>query len=1449
MTSIGEVRATLTLNDKLTGALTRAASHLDQTGKKMQRVGQQMSDAGSKLTTSMTVPIVALGGLATKAASDFESSFAGVRKTVDATEEQFAELSDGMRDLAKEIPANVNELNRIGEAAGQLGIETENILSFTRTMFDLGITTNLSSDRAATALARLANITGLPQTQFDRLGSTIVGLGNTFATTEAEIVDFGLRIAAAGDLAGLSEAQILGIGAAMSSVGVEAEAGGTAVQKVLLKMVDAVAQGGDSLATFAATAGQSASEFAEAFETNASAAFQAFVEGLGRQGNAAFQTLEKLELQDNRLIRSFLSLANAGDLLSRTMAEGTKAFAENVALAEEAAKRYETFGSRLTVFWNRLRDVAITLGDALIPVFDDLLDTLQPLIEMLTSLAQGFAELPSPIRKTAVAVTGLVAAIGPLLFVVGNMIDAWATLTVSSPRLAAGILSLGGPLGVIALAVGGVTLAVSTWRSHLETQISLMSNSIEATNKYGMAINALRAELADAASSQRDLDRALIEGLGTNLQKLKLDLEASKEKLARLHEEARGGPWSGLGNLIKGTNSQIREQTKLVEAQELQFKTYNELLNKAVERGFKPLNKATDDASQNSNRLSGSLDVLTEAQQKFLDSIQAVETDLSNQIEMFNLQERASRAVGSEVVKLQSQLILLNIAQGLGVDVTNKHVQSLEGLATKLVATKLLSEQFAALHEKSTARLKQQAAGQRALANSMGAALAKSAEQLTQQRALAAAWEEGAEAVERLNNPIRQMAENFALTLGESHPLVQRLQQMADEYDQLGESISKAMDQQRAVERMRDAFSVAIADMVVNAEDFGEALEAIFVGETRRITTEFVGTILDGFNEVDKNMGNFFKAVGSDGLGAALSKLKDGFGQAFKGIKDGAKDAFNNLGKSGDAVTVAFAAATGDWASMGIAALTAVSKFAQGDWVGGMIAAVGVVVGAFKKLFGSGKSLGQKIEEAFEALNDGVATVQDFNAATNILLETFDRVARGLNSVEGGSKVLIENFESFFEAAQKMGDAGVEAIAKVVEAARAAGVDLEIINEKLADTLEEANQVLEDRNNFLLDQSRTIVESVESLFDGLGRVTRREVQFATTSVLQAFNAMQAAGMPLLAILNELQNAFGLISERAGEIGLELPEAFTRFGEMLELLSNTRIKNLIGRLEEVAAVAQAAGNMGLLTADQFDVFGDRVDRAFRKLIRQGLSSEEAIAALAPQLQLLSDLAEQYGFELDNNTQRLLDQAIAQGVVTEQGLTTEDILIKGFDNMLRGLNALIEALGGVPLVFDEIGQTASDTTDSIVDDFETIADSGTSAMDEIVASAHGMAHQLSTTLNNIPVSFDVQGVSPNMVISAQHGTGTFMDFGAGTPAILHGNEQVITEAEGRSVADMVASAIRTALSRSESGGESGPLSGDSSALANEISGLREDVNRIRRDWANRLAAGGDRKWGRG
>jgi TP901 family phage tail tape measure protein len=452
----GQVVGTAIL--ELLGDSAQFRAELKRAASRFEEVGRRMEAAGRTLTAAVTLPIVAIGVAAGKAAIDFESSFAGIRKTMDLTEAEFKQLAQANRDLAKAIPVSVNELNRIGELAGQLGIRgVDNVLKFEDTIARLAVTTDLTADQAALAFAQIANVIQLPQDQVDRLGATVVGLGNNFATTESRIVDFTQRIAGAAKIAGVTTGATAGIATAFASMGVEAEAGGTAVQKVLLAMVSAVESGGDELAAFAGTAGLTAAEFAASFRRDAAGAFASFVEGLGRQGNAAIGTLERLGLQDQRLIRAFLAAAGAGDLVTRAIAQGNREFELNTALVEESAKRFDTAASKLRVFWNQLVDISITLGDAFVPILIDALDALQPVVEAAAAVAEAFSRLPRPIRLVTVAIVGMVAALAPALIAFGLL-----SKSIGLASSAFGIL-VGGQLAQFTIATARALFTVQSF--------------------------------------------------------------------------------------------------------------------------------------------------------------------------------------------------------------------------------------------------------------------------------------------------------------------------------------------------------------------------------------------------------------------------------------------------------------------------------------------------------------------------------------------------------------------------------------------------------------------------------------------------------------------------------------------------------------------------------------------------------------------------------------------------------------------------------------------------------------------------------------------------------------------------------------------------------------------------------------------------------------------------
>jgi len=414
-----------TIFDKAAKNIDDFAARIKATGTDLEELGKGMRDLGLIMTATITVPLVALGKTSLDAYKEFEYAFAGVRKTVTATEEQFKELEKGIRDMSKTMPTAAKDIAAVAETAGQLGIKTDAILGFSKVMINLGNTTNLSANEAATSLAQFANITQMSQKDFDRLGSTIFKLDTSLATTAKSITDMGLRLAGAGKQIGMSEAQILGFAGALSSVGIEAEAGGSAFSKVFINMQLAVERGGKELSNFAKVAGMSSAEFKVAFKEDATSAVVAFIEGLGNmeaQGKSTIGTLDKIGITEVRMRDSLLRAAGAGDLFRTSIEASTKEWEKNSALTKGAAERYASYTSRLEVFKNNLKDIGITIGGSIAPVLLDILTILTPFVNILAFIFEIFSKLPEPIRKVVVIAGILLATIGPILTLFGTFL-------------------------------------------------------------------------------------------------------------------------------------------------------------------------------------------------------------------------------------------------------------------------------------------------------------------------------------------------------------------------------------------------------------------------------------------------------------------------------------------------------------------------------------------------------------------------------------------------------------------------------------------------------------------------------------------------------------------------------------------------------------------------------------------------------------------------------------------------------------------------------------------------------------------------------------------------------------------------------------------------------------------------------------------------------------------
>ncbi|HHP9904283.1 TPA: phage tail tape measure protein [Streptococcus pyogenes] len=437
-------------------------------GNKLQKISDSFVGVGKALTAGLTLPLAAVGGASLKAFSEYDTALIGVRKTTDISGDALKRFSKQIMRLSREMPNSAVEIANLAEVAGQLGIRTDeggkHLINFSKIAAQMGTATNMSSEQAANAMARLANITQMPQTQFHRLGSTIVALGNNLATTESEIADMSLRLAGTGHQIGLTEAQIAGLAAGMSSVGINAEAGGSAFSRVMQKMNTDVLSGGEGLQRFAAVAGKTAEEFAQTWRTNPQEAIVDFVKGLGKEkesGGDVTETLKDLGINSIREIDTLARLAGAGDLLAKSFGIANKAWADGTALQKEADAASESFANQLKKLKNALFEAGTVIGGQLAP-------HVGKLAEDIRKVVQAFNDLDPKVQANIVNFGLFLAKIGPAIYIVGKIIGMISKISLAISfisKLATAFKAAGGAIAgfkaIIALTGGPIAWIIA----------------------------------------------------------------------------------------------------------------------------------------------------------------------------------------------------------------------------------------------------------------------------------------------------------------------------------------------------------------------------------------------------------------------------------------------------------------------------------------------------------------------------------------------------------------------------------------------------------------------------------------------------------------------------------------------------------------------------------------------------------------------------------------------------------------------------------------------------------------------------------------------------------------------------------------------------------------------------------------------------------------------------
>ena len=416
----------------LTAASTRSVSSdlvkqgagWAELGGKIYNAGTKMAQVGDMLTRNVTTPIVNVGTMAAQSAIQFDTAMANVRKTSDMTDEQIEKLAQSALELSKTQPVTADTILNIEALGSQLGVSNDKLESFAKTVSGLDIATDMDFETAGKQMAQFANITSMSEDEFSNYASTIVDLGNNLATTESDISNMSLRLAGLTSTANFSQAEIMGMAGAMSSLGINAEAGGSAMTQIVAQISKSVESGGDSIEAYARVAGTSAEEFAAKWKSSPMEALEMVVQGihnLDESGQGVDTTLSELGITSIRQADVMRRLAGNTDTLKNAVDRANTAWGENTALTNEVNSRNESLESRIQVLKNKLEAIAITVGRPLVEAVISATDALQPFIDFVGNLAQEFANADTGTQQMILGFVGVAAAAGPVLSVLGRI--------------------------------------------------------------------------------------------------------------------------------------------------------------------------------------------------------------------------------------------------------------------------------------------------------------------------------------------------------------------------------------------------------------------------------------------------------------------------------------------------------------------------------------------------------------------------------------------------------------------------------------------------------------------------------------------------------------------------------------------------------------------------------------------------------------------------------------------------------------------------------------------------------------------------------------------------------------------------------------------------------------------------------------------------------------------
>ncbi|ENU0862202.1 TPA: phage tail tape measure protein [Citrobacter amalonaticus] len=394
-----ELKALITGVDKLSPALSSMQKKIKGFQKGLKSSGMADFSVGDLIGGgAFAAPFIA----GAKAAIDFESEMADVRKVVDFdTPKQFAEMSEDILKMSDRLPMAANDIAKLVAAGGQAGIAREDLKAFAEDALKMGVAFDQSADQSGDMMAKWRTSFKMTQGEVVALADKINYLSNNGAANAQQISDIVTRIGPLGAVAGIASGQIAALGATLAGVGVEQEVAATGIKNFMLAITGGSKQQQEAFQFL----GFNSRKLAADMQKDAQGTMLKVLESISKLDKDR-QPKALNALFGKESIGAIAPLLTNLDLLKKNFNMVGDASQYTGSMQKEYEARAATTAMQLQLLRNQATHAGVALGNALLPQINASATGLMPLIKKSTDF---ISRNPAMVRALLGAAAGFVA--------------------------------------------------------------------------------------------------------------------------------------------------------------------------------------------------------------------------------------------------------------------------------------------------------------------------------------------------------------------------------------------------------------------------------------------------------------------------------------------------------------------------------------------------------------------------------------------------------------------------------------------------------------------------------------------------------------------------------------------------------------------------------------------------------------------------------------------------------------------------------------------------------------------------------------------------------------------------------------------------------------------------------------------------------------------------------